>query len=141
MDDSFKRFQQLLFRTHAALPGFEHEVPTRWPLFLWENPTTRDRCRWKFLCRFTRHPTGRARAIGESADEFGGRTLLCNQFGLGVFQRERSGRRPRRASATVDPHMELRESDGQRGQMELRLILFISRQKLIRMAADDFPNI
>jgi hypothetical protein len=38
--------------------------------------------------------------------------------------------------------VERRESDGHRLQLEAcRLILFISRQKPIRMAADDFPNI
>jgi hypothetical protein len=42
---------------------------------------------------------------------------------------------------SADPHMEFHESDGHRRQPEIRLILLISRQKLIRIAADDFPNI
>jgi hypothetical protein len=34
-----------------------------------------------------------------------------------------------------------RKGDSHRWQLEVRLIFFISRQKLIRMAAADFPNI
>jgi hypothetical protein len=56
----------------------------------------------------------------QSADEYSG----CNS-----------------ASVTADPHMAFRKSDSHRWQLEVRLILFISRQKLIRTAAADFPNI
>lgn len=44
-DDPFKRLKQFLFRTHSAPRDSNMGVRTRSPLFLWENPTTRDWCR------------------------------------------------------------------------------------------------
>ena len=45
VDGPFKRFQQFLFKTRFRPPVLKDGRPHPSPLFLWENPTTGNRCR------------------------------------------------------------------------------------------------